>query len=191
MSQFKGQGSQEITEAQNLGTVLEEIKKKSTIENLLFAGTTNIKKTSYQKAFEKLLKSYHQLLSTDYPTKIYKNSGYTEPMNSIFYRGIQGQPKSVKRIDWYGLEGYQKKEIPDGPKEPDSLKNAFQKYVNRKDDSSSKSAKKSSDSPNWEPLKSLSNHAPIVVEIDFEKQFDKEKLKEELEKEQGKQTVNQ
>lgn len=51
--------------------------------------------------------------------------------------------------------------------------------------------KKSSDSPNWEPLKSLSNHAPIVVGIDFEKQFDKEKLKEELEKEQGKQTVNQ
>ncbi|AJR12584.1 Uncharacterised protein [Mesomycoplasma dispar] len=181
-SKFSGQGAQELTEAQNLGATLDEIKKNTSTKNLLFAGTTNIKKRDYAEIFENLLKSYSQLMPTNKPTKIHKNNGYVDPMNSMFYKGEWGQPKIAKRIDWYGLDGYKKGDSPKGPQNSESLKAAFEKYVTEK--TGTKKSKKQDESPNWEPQESLSKHAPIVVEIDFESKFDSKKLKEELDKEE-------
>ncbi|ATP59902.1 hypothetical protein [Mesomycoplasma dispar] len=188
-SKYTGQGLQELTEATNLKDTLDQFKKDKPTQNLLFAGTTNIKRKHYSNVFEDLLKSYSQLMPTNQPTKIFKKIGYSESMNSMFYTGQSAHPNVAQRIDWYGLEGYTKNSEPEGPKDPETLKQAFEKYVNGK--SGSKKSKKSGDSQNWDPLKTLSNHAPIVVDIDFNKPFDKSKFEEQLKKEQGKSVNSQ
>lgn len=180
LSKFPSQGEQEITEAHGLKSVLEKVKSESKIENILFAGTTNIKEKSFANAFDDLLKSYSQLLTTKNPTKIHKNKGYVDPMNSVFYDG-KWKPNLAERVDWLNLENYTKGS-DFGPKEEGSLKKAFDEFSESSGSTRGNRKTSESNSKNWSVVEKISNHAPVTVQIDFEKNFNnKEELKKQVE----------